>query len=138
MRDFCEEIVAVHILARVFIHMKFVTGGEGTATAGTGDDLVEDFFFLHAKLGYGVAFGLAGVNAGVIVNLVFGVAADFRDSLDIGHEGGVGSLKIIVGKRVFAGPQFLLSVPTGDEIFVLRLYARIEIKPDFVLYRTVF
>ena len=113
--------------------MEFVSAGEGTAVAGTRDQMVHGFLFFHAEFGDGIAFGFLGVDSRIVVDLILRVAADFRDSLDIGHKGSVGSLEIVVRKRILARPEFLLSPPTLHEVFLQKGATGSVVKTHFVL-----
>src|SRR5712692_7180098 len=138
MGNFRQKKVAIHVRARVLVQVKFVTGSEGAAVAGASNQVVQRFFFFHANFGGGVAFGFLGVNSRVIVDFVFGVATDFSDGLHIGHQGSVGSLEIIVGQSVLAGPQLLFGAPVVHNVFMQDGGAGSVVKAHLILDGTVF
>ncbi len=100
--------------------------------------MVQGLFFLHAKFGDRVAFGFLGVDTGIIIDFIFGVATYFGNGLDIGHQGTVGSLKVIVGKSVLAWTQFLLGAPAFHNVFLQEGAAGSVVEAHFMLYGTVF
>ncbi len=118
MGHFGQEIIAILVAAGMLVQMKLVTRGEGAAVARAGDQVVGGFFFFHAKFSDGVAFGFINMDTGVIIDFVFGVAANFGDGLHIGHQRSVGRLKIIVRESVLAGAQLLLGAPAPHNIFL--------------------
>src|SRR4029077_3203370 len=122
----------------MLVQVKLVTGSEGAAVAGAGDQVVQGLFFFHADFGGGVAFGFLDVNSGVIVDFIFSVAANFGDGLHIGHQGSVGSLEIIVGQSVLAGPELLLGGPVVHNVFVRDEATGGVVEAHFVLDGTVF
>src|SRR5216684_2308086 len=138
MGNFRQKKVAIHVRARVLVQVKFVTGSEGAAVAGASNQVVQGFFFFHADFGGGVAFGFLGMNSRVIVDFVFGVAADFSDGLHIGHQGSVGSLEIIVGQSVLARSQLLFGAPVVHNVFMQDGGAGSVVKAHLILDGTVF
>src|SRR5215813_14349265 len=113
--------------------MEFVSAGKRAAITGAGDQMVDGFLFLHAKLGDGIAFGLIDVNSWIVVDLVLGVAADFGYGLDIVHGGTIGGLKVVVGEGVLAGAELLLGAPTFYNIFLQKGAAGGVVEAHFVL-----
>src|SRR5467141_1687236 len=118
MGHFSQKIIAILVSAGMLVQMKFVTWGERATVAGTGDQVVGGFFFFHAKFGDGVAFRFINVDAGIVIDLVLRVAANFGDGLHVGHQGRVRRLKVIVGESVLAGAQLLLGVPAPYNVFL--------------------
>ena len=49
MRYFREEVITVHIAARMFVHMKLAAGGERAAIAGACDHLLYSFPLLACE-----------------------------------------------------------------------------------------
>ena len=117
--------------------MKFVSGGEGAAVAGTRDQMMHGFLFFHTDFGDGIAFGFLGVDSRIVIDLVLGVATDLCDGLDISHEGGVRGLEIVVGERVLAWPQLLLGAPALHKIFIQKGATGVVVETYFVLDRAV-
>src|SRR5271165_4334239 len=133
MGQLSQEIVAVLVSAGMPVKMKFVTRGEGAAVAGTGDYVVDGLFLFHANFRNRVAFVFFGVDAGVIVYLITGIAADLVDGLNVSQQGSIRSLKIIVVKGVLTGPQFLSGIPALHEVFTEMGCTRVVVEADFVL-----
>src|SRR5713101_276717 len=138
MGHFSQKIIAILVSAGMLVQMKFVTWGERAAVAGTGDQVVGGFFFFHAKFGDGVAFGFINVDAGIVINFVFGVATDLGDGLHVGHQGRVRRLKVIVGECVLAGAQLLFSAPAPHDVFLQERAAGGVVEAHFMLGGTVF
>src|SRR6266699_635052 len=138
MGHFGQKIIAILVAARMVIQVKFVTGGEGAAVARTGNQVVRGLLFFHADLGQIVSFGFINVDAGIVVDLVLRVAANFGDGLHVGHQGSVRRLKIIVRESVLAGAQLLFSAPAFHDVFLLKSAARSVVEAHFMLDGTVF
>src|SRR6267154_429615 len=137
MGYFSQKIITVLVGAGVLVQIKFVARTKRAAVAGAGNHVMQGLFFFHAKFGDGIAFGFLGMDTGIIIDFIFCVAADFGDGLDIGHQGAVGSLKIIVGKSVLAGTQFLLGAPAFHNVFLQEGAAGSVVEAHFMLYGTV-
>ncbi len=96
--------------------VELVSGREGPANAGTMGDKVTRFLFLHAQLGEGRSISASSIFSGIIKDFETGVAPDGDYGRFRGQQTGGGSREVIVGQRIFAGPQLLLDIPGVDDV----------------------
>src|SRR5208283_1589816 len=138
MCNFGQKVIAILVAAGMIVQVKFVAGSEGAAVAGTGEQVMHGLFFFHADLSKVIAVGFLGVDARIIVDFVFGIAANLIDGLNVGHKRGAGRLEIIIVEGVLAGPKFLLGAPTLHDVFLLKGAAGGVIETDLMLDGAVF
>src|SRR5579863_4944178 len=116
----------------MILEIKLVTRCESTAGAGAMDRLVGRLFFLHANPSQVSALGWVQINARIVVDLVRRVSPDFNHGWVARHQTRTGSLEVIVGQRTFAGVQFLLDVPAGNDVLGVEIASRLVIVGDIL------